>query len=513
MGYVLSFDLGTGGLKSALYDKYGEALAAEFIPYDTYYPQPGFHEQAPVEWWNALVASTKHLIHDSKIDVHAIAGLAISGHSLGVVPVGTDGALLLQRVPIWSDSRACEEAKSFFESVDETAWYMATGNGFPPSLYSIFKIMWYKRNFHEVYEKASKFVGTKDYLNYRLTGVFCTDHSYASGSGAYDLATREYREDFIEASGIRRSQLPEIRESADTVGNLTEFAARELGLPASVKVICGGVDNACTALGASCIDEGDTYTALGTSAWIAVSSHKPILRIDKRPYVFAHCIPGMNVSATSIFAAGNSIKWVRDVICKQLVEKAERESKDAYALMDELAATSPIGSHGLVFNPTLAGGSSLDKSPCAKGAYTGLTLGHTLEDLIRAAMEGVALNLRIALDILKESTSLSKDMLIVGGGAKSELWRQIFADVYNMPIVTTNFGQNAGALGAAGVAAVGTGLWEDFSVLKVIDKRNSRVEPIKKNRDVYDSMVPLFKRISDTQSDIGEEIANLQKRV
>ncbi|NJN99612.1 MAG: pentose kinase [Anaerolineales bacterium] len=426
---IIAYDLGTGGNKASLYDSDGICLASTFVAYDTYYPQAGWHEQRPMDWWNSVVESTRQLLGKVKVDAGDIECLAISGHSLGVVPVDAHHHLLRELTPIWSDARSKDQARRFFEKVDQKQWYMTTGNGFPPELYSLFKIMWYRDNEPEMYKKIHKVIGTKDFINAKMTGQAKTDYSYVSGCGGYDLKAWDYSWDFIEASGIAGEILPEVVPSTEIIGELTAEAAKALGLPRTVKVACGGVDNSCMALGARNIAEGRVYTSLGSSSWIAVSSEEPVLDADTKPFVFTHVIPNMFTSAVSIFSAGSSFQWVRNHLCKNLVAEAEQSGRNVYELMTELAAQSPVGAKKLLFNPNLAGGSSQEKSAMIRGAFSGLDLGHTQADVIRACMEGIALNLGSVLEVLKGFCTLSDEMTIVGGGSKSDLWRQIFADI------------------------------------------------------------------------------------
>lgn len=509
MNYIISYDLGTGGTKASLYDENGNNCAYTFVPCKTYFNQETFHEQRPDDWWQMVVTSTKTLLAKVDIKPSQIVSVAVSGHSLGVVPISRDGELLLEYTPIWSDYRAGKQANRFFNLIDQEKWYMTTGNGFPPAHYSIFKIMWYMDNAKSVFDNTYKFIGTKDYINFKMTGKLCTDHSYASGTGVYDLINRCYKDEFIEASGIESEKLPDIYESTFKVGNITEQASLELGLVQSTQVMCGGVDNACMALGAGCIKQGMSYVSLGSSAWVATTSSIPVLDIKKKPYVFAHCIPGMFASATAIFSAGTSLRWVRDTICADIVTEAEKEGKDPFILMDNMAATSPVGSNRLLFNPTLGGASSLDKSTNAKGGFIGLSLQHTKSDLIRATLEGITLNLRIALEVLQSCTEIDNKVLIVGGGGKSKLWRQIFADVYNLDIIQTNVEQDAGSLGAAAVAAVGSGMWESFDKISNIHKQINVTKPNKENAEKYNKLIKVFKQVADIQSDIGDMLIEL----
>jgi len=506
---IIAYDLGTGGNKASLYDADGECLGSVFVPYETHYPRPGWHEQRPLDWWDAVVASTRRLLDVAACDGRDIGSLAISGHSLGVVPIDRCGNLLRATMPIWSDTRAHEQVERFFESVDEEEWYLTTGNGFPPPCYAAFKVMWYRDNEPDMFRQIHKVIGTKDFINYRLTGQIKTDYSYASGSGVYDLRAWAYSPKLMGASGIPDEIWPDIVDSTYVLGELTGEAADCLGLPKTVQVVCGGVDNACMAAGARCISEGRAYTSLGSSAWIAVSSGIPILDAGSRPYVFTHVVPGMFTSALSIFSAGTSHRWVRDNVCSNLVAAAEAEGRDPYAMMDELAAQSPVGTNGLIFNPSLAGGTCLDPSFSIRGAYLGIDLSHSQADLIRAALEGISLNLRLVLDELSRFCELSDEMVLVGGGSKSKLWRQIFADTFNRRILRTNVGQEAAALGAAAVAAVGSGIWRDFSRIDEIHRIEAVGEPIAENVPKYEALLPVFDYARTAQSKIGDMLREL----
>ena len=509
--YIIAYDLGTGGNKAALYDEQGVALAEHFAAYETLYPRAGWHEQRPTDWWNAVVRSTEGLLSVAGVNPKDIAAIGISGHSLGVVPIDAKGRLLREATPIWSDSRPDAQPPRFFRHLDESEWYRITGNGFPAPLYSIFKAMWYRDNEPDMFADVAKIIGTKDYINLRLTGRAVTDFSYASGSGVYDLAAWDYSDRLIAAGGIDRGLLPDIVPSTQVIGTLTAEAAAELKLPRDVRVVAGGVDNSCMALGARSFAQGRMYNSLGSSSWIAVCSSKPLLDDKARPYVFAHVVPGMFTSAVAIFSAGTSFRWVRDQLCRDLAEKARPGGDDLYELMTAEAATSPAGAKGLLFNPSLAGGSSLDASPNVRGAFIGLDLGHTRADLIRSSMEGVAMGLRLALDELRKLTVLGSEVTVVGGGSRSELWRQILADAYGRDIVKTNIDQQAAALGAAALAAVGTGIWKDFSRIDEIHKVIARAKPDIANVQVYDRLLPVFAQASLYQSRLGDMLAELRR--
>ncbi len=507
---IIAWDLGTGGNKASLYDAHGRCLAAAFVPYATTYPANGWHEQRPDDWWDAVVRSTRQLLAQPGVDPRTIRGCGISGHSLGAVPVDRDGRLLRDRTPIWSDGRATAQAAAVFRHLDEGRWYDLTGNGFPPQLYTAFKIRWYRDHEPELYRRIHQVIGTKDYVNLRLTGRLVTDHSYASGSGVYDLHRWDYSAELLAALDLPRSLLPDIVPSTEVIGSILPAAADALGLPSGIPVVAGGVDNSCMALGARAFREGRVYNSLGSSSWIAVSSAKPLLDRRSRPYVFAHVVPGMYASALCIASGGTSYRWMQDQLARDL---AGTDGDAVYARMDAEAAASPVGANGLLFNPSLGGGMPMDGSAGIRGAYLGLDLKHTRGDLIRATMEGITLGLRLCLDELRRMTPLSDEMLLVGGGSKSALWRRIYADGYGMRVLKSNVDQQAAALGAAACAAVGTGLWQDFAPIDAVHTIEERIDPDRANAAHYERLLVAVRVAVRHQAELAELLSGARTAV
>jgi xylulokinase len=505
MEHLIAYDLGTGGLKACLFRRSGELAASVVLEYPTLYPAPGRQEQRPGDWWAAVARATPLLLERGGAAPGEICALALSGHSLGVVALDGEGELVFPTTPIWSDSRAAAQAARFFLATgdsDGAAWYRATGGGFPAHLYSIFKLMWYAENQPEAYSCCAIFLGSKDYVNYRLTGALATDHSYASGSGAYRLNENAYDPELLLASGVPREKLCEPVESYQVIGGLQAAAARELGLPQGLPVVAGGVDNACMALGADCMSNGHAYLSLGSSAWIAVSVEQPLLRREQGAYTFRHCVPGQYVSAISTFSAGRSLRWARDVLFPDIAQKAKAEGADPYDRIAALAAEAPPGADGLLFNPALSGGSS-ENGADLRGGFAGLDLAHTRADLARAVLEGIAMELRLAVDALRELADLRPPLLMAGGGAKSPLWRGIFADMLSADIAITEVDQNAAALGAAALAAKGVGLWEDFTAVGALHGKRELTVPVSANAALYASMALAYRAMAARDGELA----------
>jgi len=221
-------------------------------------------------------------------------------------------------------------------------------------------------------------------------------------------------------------------------------------------------------------------------------------------------IPQMFTSAVSIFSAGTSFAWVKANLCDELIEEAKKDDSDVYLLMNREAQKAPVGSNRLLFNPSLAGGTSQDANVHIRGAYIGLDLKHGKAELIRSAMEGIAMNLRLRLDLLRKYTRIEDEILFVGGGAKSRFFLGIFADVFNNRIIKTNIDQDAGALGAAAIALVGCGLWKDFNRIDEVHKIEEVVEPDRENNRAYEKLLPIFDLATDYQARISESLHNLE---
>ena len=499
--YFISYDLGTGGVKASLYNQELSTLAKVFIEYPTYYPAPNRHEQRPEDWWEGVCKSTRELLSEAGVPASGVGCVALSGHSLVCVPVGHGGEVLLSQVPIWSDTRSTQQADRFFQTIDEEQWYMKTGNGFPPACYSIFKLMWLKEQEPALFQRIDKVLGSKDYINFRFTGNIFTDPSYSSGLGAYDLKTGVLDEELLCAAGLSKDLFPTIVPSHQIVGFVTSAAAQACGLLPGTPVACGGVDNACMALGAVGSEQGRVYVSLGSSSWIPVNSDHPVLDVKRRPYVFAHIQEGMFTSAYSIFSGGSSLRWIREYLCSDLSDG------NAYAVMDQLADAVPVGANGVIFNPSLAGGTRQDKSVNIKGAFVGMHLGTTRSDLIRAGLEGIALNLKLSLDALREQVQVSNQLLFCGGGSKSKVWMQMFADVFHSDIIKTNIDQDAAALGAAAICARAVNCWQDYSRISTLHQVQRVSHPDPQRAAQYAALLPKFVHVSDALADLGDYLS------
>ncbi len=469
---ALAFDLGTGGCKASLWDEDAHMLAETVSEYPTAHPAPGRNEQRPEDWWNAIVASTRALLDSVPDAATAVAGIALSGQSLGAVQLGDALELVRASTPIWSDARG--RTAHVFARLPEPEWYRRTGNGFGAPLYPVFKAAAFAAEEPESWARTRHLVGSKDWINLRLTGRLVTDHSTASGSGAYALAQGGYDDEILDAAGLRPGIFPEPVESSDRVGTLSREAAGALGLPFGIPVFAGAVDNAAMALGSRGTSEGRLYAALGSSSWMTVTSAHPVLDQYSRPYVFRHAIPGLHISALSTFSSGTTIGWLRDLL-------APGEPIGTFV---ERAAASTPAARGAIMLPTLTGGTPLEGGSGVRGGFAGLELGTSAADLVRACLEGIAFALDRSLRLMRDLSGSEDELLISGGGSRSPVWNRIYADVLQTPLVRTSVDQQAATLGAAAIAFVGMGAWSGFGR---VDDAHTVIERILPTGDAEDA--------------------------
>ncbi|MGE5532067.1 MAG: xylulokinase, partial [Bacteroidota bacterium] len=385
--FIIAHDLGTTGNKASLYDESGAVRASSFFGYGTDYPRPGWVEQDPESWWQAVRTSTRELLAASKVSPRDIACVTFSGQMMGCVPVDRN-ARPLRNALIWADQRAVAEAQTIIDGVGREQAYRITGHR-ASSSYSGAKILWVRNHQPEIFARVHKFLHAKDFAVARLTGQFVTDYSDASGMNLYDLECRDWSAPILDAIRLDPELLPELHASTDVVGEVTRQAAEATGLAPGTPVVIGGGDGCCAATGAGVVREGSAYNYVGSSSWIAMATRSPIFDPTMRTFTWAHLVPGMFSPCGTMQAAGGSYQWLRDNL--GLPEKAAAAALDlnAYELLNLQAQSSPPGARGLLFLPYLLGERSPRWNPDARGAFLGLTMRHTRADMLRAGLEGI----------------------------------------------------------------------------------------------------------------------------
>jgi len=500
--YLLAHDLGTSGDKATLFTTEGTLVRSVTAPYGTRYFNSNWSEQDPEEWWKAVCATTQSLA--SRIQPHDIAAICFSGQMSGCLCVDKEGRPLRPAI-IYSDQRSVEECRAILQRIDPLEFYRITGHRASAS-YSVEKLMWVKAHEPEVYAKTRAMLHAKDYVNFRLTGVLASEYSDGSGTNVMDLNARRWSEKLVAITGIDGEKLPPLKASTDVVGTLTVDAAASLGLVPGIPVVAGGGDGVCAGVGVGSVRPGTTYNYLGSSAWIATTTEKPIYDHAMRTFVFAHAVPGYVHPCGAMQTAGSSYAWFKNEICTKEKAASQETGQNPYDLLNAEIEKSPPGANGLIFMPYLLGERSPRWNPDAKGALIGLTLQHTRSDVLRAVMEGVTLNLSIILDIFRAQVPI-REVTVIGGGVKGEVWRRIMADVYQADVLRPNYLEEATSMGAAIIGGVGCGVFKSFDVadrfIQVVDR--TRPDPAraplyaearKLLDESYAVLEPLFPRFS-----------------
>jgi xylulokinase len=507
--YLLAHDLGTTGDKASLFDEQGTCLASVTVAYATEYPHTGWAEQNPNDWWRAVCDSTRALLSQTNARGDQIACLTFSGQMQGVVALDR-GARPLRAAMIWADQRSTEQAAWLGERIDPERIYQITGHRLSAA-YSLTKILWLRDHQPEVFRAAHKFTTVKEAIAARLTGAFVTEPSDASGTNLYDLHTGAWSEAILEAAQLDPERLAAVGRSIDIAGTITAEAAEALGLPAGTPVVIGGGDGACAGVGAGSVREHVAYSYIGSSGWIATSTRAPLVDARKRTVTFAHVVPGLFMPLGPMQAAGLTYQWLRDQLSPIEVQSAAALGVSPYVLMNAVAETSPAGANGLVFLPYLIGERAPRWNPDARGAYLGLTVRHTRADLLRAAMEGVALNLRVILDALRESAQIDS-IRVIGGGVSGRLWAHIMADAFGVSVHRLVHREGATSMGAAVIGGVGIGMYPDFSIAERMNAIDETIDPNPAHRAVYDDAYGVFEAAYAALEPVYAHMARLQRR-
>ena len=438
MDYLLGVDLGTSGTKTVLFDTEGREVASQTVEYPLYQPRNGWAEQDPEDWWNAAAATIRGVLEKSGVNPGDVRGLGISGQMHGLVLTDAQGNPL-GRSLIWCDGRTQRECEEITQAVGEKRLIEISAN---PALtgFTAGKILWVRRHEPELFKRARWALLPKDYVRMRLTGVFAQEISDASGTNLLDVPARRWSAEIMEKLELSMALLPPLVESCEAAGTITPESAALTGLRAGTVVAGGAGDNMAAAIGTGVASSGKAFTTIGTSG--VVFAHSDTVSIDPqgRVHTFCAAVPGAYTNMSCTLAAGLSLRWYRDQFCQAECQAAREMDTDAYVLMNQEAAQSPIGANRLLFLPYLMGERSPLLDADARGAFIGLSAIHTRRDLLRAVMEGVMYSQRQNLDILRGMGVTPRSMLACGGGARSPFWRQMMADVFGMPVMTV---QNA----------------------------------------------------------------------
>ena len=474
----IGVDLGTSAVKLLLMDGAGKIHKMVSKEYPLYFPQSGWSEQRPEDWFVQSMAGIRELTEGCRKD--EIAGISFGGQMHGLVTLDK-GDRVIRPAILWNDGRTGEETDYLNQAIGKEKLSDYTANiafaGFTAP-----KLLWMKKHEPENFAKIAKIMLPKDYLAYRLSGAFCTDVSDASGMLLLDVKNRRWSKEMLEICGVREEQLPRLYESYEAVGTLKPEIAKELGLPQAVKVVAGAGDNAAAAVGTGTVGDGMCNLSLGTSGTIFISSEKFGVDENNALHSFAHADGNYHLMGCMLSAASCNKWWSEEIL----------KTDDFGA---EQAGITKLGENNVFYLPYLMGERSPHNNPDARAMFIGMSMDTAREDMTQAVLEGVAFGLRDSLEIARSLGIQIERTKICGGGAKSVLWKKIIANVMNIKVDVIE-SEEGPALGGAMLAAVGCGEYPDVKtaadkIVKVIDT----VEPEPGLVQKYEERYQKFKKI------------------
>ena len=445
---VIGLDISTTASKALAVKSDGQIIGLASSPHDISNPAPLWSEQQPSHWWTAACRSIQSLIHEHRVSPDAVQAVGLTGQMHGLVLLDQAG-VVLRPAMLWNDGRATRQCEYIRNTLGLKRLVSLTGNdaftGFTAP-----KLLWVRDHEPQVYADIHKILLPKDYIRYRLTGEFATDKAGAGGTLLLDLKSRNWSDTLLRALDIPRDWLPNSFEGPQVTGQVSASAADATGLKAGTPVVAGAGDQAAQAVGTGAILPGRWTITLGTSGVVFAPCDAPYSDPMGRAHAFPHAVPDVWHMMGVMLCAAGSLQWYRD----SMAPKMEFDE-----LMDEAAVSQP-GSNGLLFLPYLTGERTPHADPLAQGAFVGITPGHTRAHFTRAILEGVAFAFQDNFNLLQSAgLSAPTEVRISGGGAKSDLWSQIIADVLRKELVRVEVTEGA-AMGAAILAGIGAGLWE-----------------------------------------------------
>ena len=489
--YYIGIDLGTSSTKMLLLDEQGVIHASVSHDYPLEFPQPGWSQQDPADWWKAVQKGMPELLKN--IDASLVAGIGVAGQMHGLVVLDENDNIIRPAI-LWNDGRTAKQVDYLNNEIGKEKLSQLTANiafaGFTAP-----KILWMKENEPENFARIAKIMLPKDYVNYLLTGVHACDYSDASGMLLLDVQHKRWSKEMLELCGVREEQMPKLFESFECIGTLKPEIATQLGLPETVKVCAGAGDNAAAAVGTGVVGQGGCNISLGTSGTVFISSEAFGVDPNNALHAFAHADGGWHLMGCMLSAASCN-KWLLEDIFKTNDHAAEQAP----------ISEEKLGRNHVFFLPYLMGERSPINDTNARGTFIGMTMDTTRADLVQAVLEGVAFAIRDSVEVARTLGITIDTSKICGGGAKSPLWKRIFANVLSAELEVPVSEQGPG-MGGAMLAMVACGAYESVqAACERIVATAEIVKPEPQLTALYEQRYQQFRKIYPAVKNLFPEI-------
>ena len=483
MRYLIGLDIGTSGAKCIIADELGRVAASATIEYPLYTPQPGWAEQNPIDWWEAVAEGSKKILAKSGVALTDIVGVSLSGQMHGLVALDKERSVIRPAI-LWCDQRTQKQCDWITEKAGGIGGLLKLTNNRMLTGYTGGKILWLRDEEPENFEKMDVFFCPKDYIRYQLTGEIAIDVSDASGTGFFNTKKRCWSDELIAIAGLEKSIFPVCLESTDLAGRVTKRASELTGLPEGLPVYAGGGDAVIQTTGAGLIAPGILGVVIGTAGNVSMGLSSYTDNPGGALQMFCNNEPGLWHAFGCTLTAGGAYRWYRDTLCEADIRKAAESGMNVYDLMGQAAEQSVPGANGVTFLPYLTGERCPYPDPNARGAFYGLSLASTRADITRSVMEGVTYSLKQVVDLIGGFAPAEK-VYTSGGGAASALWRQMQADIFDLPVYSMSAASEGGAYGAVMVAGVGAGVWKNLKEATSILHVETETLPNPANQAAY----------------------------
>jgi xylulokinase len=493
MKHVIGVDLGTSSVKVLLVNQAGTVVAEASEDYPLIHEKPGYSEQDPEHWVTKTIAALKQLIQQSGIPAVDIEGISFSGQMHGLVLLDSNNQVIRNAI-LWNDTRTTAQCKFITERLGNHL-LSVTRN---PALegFTLPKILWVKEFEPHHYERASVFLLPKDYLRYRLTGELHMDYSDAAGTLLLDVANKQWSRIVCDLVGVRSDLCPPLVESHGLVGTLAADVAAETGLTSQTKVFAGGADNACGAIGSGILTEGDAMSSIGTSGVILSYENGFEADYKGKVHFFNHGKENAFYSMGVTLAAGYSLNWFKQTFA----------GADSFDEMVASAADVKAGANGLLFTPYLVGERTPHADAQIRASFIGMDGSHEKKHFVRAVLEGITFSLRESIAIFRLAGKKIDSVISIGGGAKSELWLQMQADIFNSEVTRLENEQGPG-MGAAMLAAYGSGWFESLEACaEVFIKRVGSYKPDPARAALYDELFEVYQQVYTQTAPLNNQL-------
>ncbi len=509
MKYMIGVDIGTTSTKSVLYDENGQFIMKHNIGYPLHTPNVDVSEENPDELFDAVLMTVKYVVREANIKKEDIKLISFSAQMHSLIALDTQHHRLTESIT-WADNRASKYAELINKEHQGSDIYQRTGTPIHP-MSPLSKIFWMKHEQSDIYKQTAMFADIKTYIFYQLFEKYFIDYSMASATGMFNLEKLDWDKEALELLGITEAQLPQLVPTTHILKGMKKRYATLMGIDENTPIIVGASDGVLSNLGVNSYKKGEVAVTIGTSGAIRTVINKP--RTDYKGRIFCYVLDEDHyVIGGPVNNGGVVLRWLRNELLASEVETAKRLGVDPYDVLTKIASRVKPGAEGLIFHPYLAGERAPLWNADARGSFFGLTLSHQKEHMIRAALEGVLYNLYTVylalIEVMNETPSTIK---ATGGFAKSEVWRQMMADIFDTDLIVPESYESS-CLGACVLGLKALGEIDDFSIIEEMVGTTNAHQPDSATVQVYQQLVSIFINLSRSLEERYAEIADFQRK-